>query len=75
MAQGLYKELTLPGGTKESPIVMMSVVMAALDPKSAVMMTHSVNQGPTYTNLCGHKRHQTLETPCRTDGATSTRYC
>ena len=55
--------------------MMMSVVMEALDPKSAVMMTHSVNQGPTYTNLCGQKGHQTLETPCRTDGATSTSYC
>ena len=34
--------------------MMMSVVMEALDPKSAVTTIHSVNQGPTYTNLCGH---------------------
>ena len=33
--------------------MMMSVVMEALDPKSAVTTIHSVNQGPTYTNLCG----------------------
>ena len=47
----MRKRLTLPGGTKDSAIVTMRVVMAALDPKSAVMMIQSVNQGPTYTNL------------------------
>lgn len=31
----------------------MSVVMENLDPRSAVITIHSVNQGPTYTNLCG----------------------
>ena len=34
----------------------MSVVMEALDPRSAVITIHSVNQGPTYTNLCGQTK-------------------
>ena len=37
---------------------MMSVVMDALDPSKAVMTIHRVNQGPTYTNLCGQANLQ-----------------